>query len=255
VSAEPAGPAPGSFARDRFRARRCAWWGRIWWAFPTLAAFEVAVCVGLGALLQPHHLGFYWGLGVGVAVALVMVLADSPPHHIERWRQGFEGEKATARALRRLKRAGWILVDDVDTGRGNIDHLLVGPAGVFLLESKNLHGLLSVERGVLSVRWREDPDDGYENRRLTPRMRALACAVEARLATDGFDEVLVQPVVVLWGAFDQAPLQSKGVAWVRGKELADTLERRPRCLTPEAVQRIGAWLRQSSTAGPRASVP
>jgi len=60
---------------------------------------------------------------------------------------------------------------DGRTGRGNIDHLLIGPPGVFLLDSKNLSGLLSVKAGVLSVRWREDPDDGYENFRLAGQDR------------------------------------------------------------------------------------
>jgi hypothetical protein len=100
-----------------------------------------------------------------------LVLADSPPHHIERWRQGAEGEKATAKALQRLVADGWLLVNDIDIGRGNLDHVLIGPPGVFLLDSKKLHGVLSVSAGVLSIRWREDHADGYENRRLAPRMR------------------------------------------------------------------------------------
>src|SRR5215210_79841 len=88
---------PGAFAEERFRARRRAWWRRIWWAFPLFAAFLIAISVGLGLLFTPAHLGFYWGLGLGLAFAMTIVLADSPPHHIERWRQGAEGEKATAK--------------------------------------------------------------------------------------------------------------------------------------------------------------
>lgn len=59
-----------------------------------------------------------------------------------------------------------MLVNDVRTGRGNPDHVLVGPADVFLLETKNLGGTVSVERGVLAVRWLEDSDDGYEARQI-----------------------------------------------------------------------------------------
>ncbi|MBV8999995.1 MAG: NERD domain-containing protein [Solirubrobacterales bacterium] len=79
-----------------------------------------------------------------------------------RWRLGADGERATARPIRPLLRCGWTLINDTPTAWGNIDHVLIGPPGVFLLESKNLNGLVSIERGVLSVRWREDPDDGYE---------------------------------------------------------------------------------------------
>lgn len=241
----------GKFADERFRARRRAWRRRVWWIFPALAVFEVAVCVGLGLLLQPENMGFFWGLGLGLAAGMVMVLADSPPHHIERWRQGAEGEKATAKALRRLVADGWLLINDIDIGRGNVDHILVGPPGVFLLDSKHLHGVLSVSAGVLSVRWREDLADGYENRRLAARMRSLACLLETHLRRHGVEDQHVQPVVVLWGAFDQGSFLSGKVAWIRGSELARVLKNRPTRLSDNARQWVAEALEQPWLAAPQ----
>lgn len=165
---------------------------------------------------------------MGLAFGVVLTLVDSPPHHIERWRQGAQGEKATAKALRPLVRDGWTLVNDIDTGRGNIDHVLVGPPGVVLLESKNLSGVLSVAAGVLSVAWREEPDDGYENRRLARQMKNRAQNLEQRLQRQGI-EVSVQPLVVLWGDFSQGSVLNKrtGVAWVDGRQLQRVLRARP----------------------------
>ena len=139
------------------------------------------------------------------------------------------------KALRPLVRDGWALVNDIDTGRGNIDHLLIGPPGVFLLDSKNLSGVLSVKAGVLTVRWREDPDDGYENFRLARQMRARARDLEERFQRRGV-EISVQPVVVLWGSFEQRSLLSKGVAWVQGKELQRALRGRPVRLGPDDIE-------------------
>jgi hypothetical protein len=51
-------------------------------------------------------------------VAFAAALAQSPPAHIERWRQGAEGERATARILRPLTRSGWVLINDVQRDRG-----------------------------------------------------------------------------------------------------------------------------------------
>jgi hypothetical protein len=226
----------GGFAAERFRTRRRAWRRRIWWTFPPFAVFLVAVPVTLGYLLAPEHLGFYLGVGVGVAFAVTAVLIDSPPHHIERWRQGAEGEKATAKALRPLVREGWALLNDVDTGRGNIDHLLIGPPGVFLLDSKNLSGVLSVKAGVLSVRWREDPDDGYENFRLAGQIRARARDLEERFRRHDI-ETSVQPVIVLWGNFEQCSILSRSVAWVQGNELQRALRGRPAQLGTHEVKR------------------
>jgi hypothetical protein len=93
----------------RVRSRRtasagagAAWLRRVWWAFPLVAAFEIAVMAGLGLVLQPRHVGFYLGVGIGAAGAMVLVLIESPPPHIDRWRQGADGAHsrgATARAV------------------------------------------------------------------------------------------------------------------------------------------------------------
>jgi hypothetical protein len=237
---------PGQFALQRFRTRRRVWRRRIWWVLAMVGAAEVAIVAILGAALQPEHFELYLGIGLGIAVTMTMVFFDSPPHHIERWRQGAEGEQATARALRRLVSDGWTLVHDVEIGHGNLDHILVGPPGVFLLETKKLHGAMTVERGVLSVRWREDPTDGYDNVQLAPRMRARAAELSAAPRSQGIDRVWVQPTVVLWGAFEQRSIQSDGVAWIDGRALAAVLLARPTALTPdrirEATSALERWL-------------
>ncbi len=228
----------GQFAEERFRERRRAWLRRVWWVLPVVAVLVVGLVAGVGVLVRPSDPSFFWGLGVGAALALVMCFADSPPPHIERWRQGAQGERDTARVLRPLTTAGWTLFNDIDRGRGNIDHVLVGPAGVFLLETKNLNGLCSVQRGALSVRWREDPDDGYENRSIAPRARAVAAELAEALRTAGLRRHWVQPVVVLWAEFSQRSVESESVAWVRGKDLADVLGHRPIRLTTEEIAEV-----------------
>jgi hypothetical protein len=218
----------------------------VWWVAPLIGLVELAVAIGLGRALQPTHLEFYAGMGVGIAITITMVFWDSPPHHIDRWRLGAEGEKATAKALRRLIRDGWTVVHDVDVGRGNLDHILVGPAGVFVLETKNLRGMLAVHGGVLSVRWREDPSDGYNNAELSRRVRARAAALSSCLRDVGLPGVWVQPLVVLWGHFDQRSIESQGVAWVRGHDLASMLSKRPAVLEPpratRTTQALEEWL-------------
>jgi hypothetical protein len=106
---------------------------------------------------------------------------------------GKMGEELTADAVwgwrRRLK--GWRLINGLSfRGIGDVDHILVGPGGVFAIESK-----------YTTVHWKVDecgihgPDrDPVVQARLGRRK------VESTLRTgkDRF-EIPVQPVVVIWG--------------------------------------------------------
>lgn len=226
MSTDDAVGRAGGFARERFKVRRRAWRRRFWWAFPLLAILPIAVELPIALLTHPSDQGFWIGIAIGAGTAAALVLFDSPPAHIERWRNGADGEKSTARTLRPLLRRGWELFNDINTGNGNIDHVLVGPAGIFMLESKRLAGQVRVEAGKLTVRWHEDPDDGYENESIARRARGAAFDLHTRIDTTG-SRHWVQAVVVLWADFEQRSIEHDHVAWVRGDQLANVLARRP----------------------------
>lgn len=72
-------------------------------------------------------------------------------HTDERaWRRGADGEERMGRILERLPR-GWHVFHDLTIGsRGaNIDHLVIGPAGVFTVNTKNLAGSVWVASRAL----------------------------------------------------------------------------------------------------------
>jgi hypothetical protein len=67
-------------------------------------------------------------------------------HADERaWRKGAKGERVTGWWLDRLPE-GWFAFHDVPVGeRGaNIDHVVIGPGGVFTINTKNLSGAIRV---------------------------------------------------------------------------------------------------------------
>ncbi len=85
--------------------------------------------------------------------------------------KGAEGEARTAKALSRLGR-DWVVLHDVQwPGRrlANIDHVVVGPGGIFVIDSKNWAGKLTVDGEVLR-------QDGRS------RERTVAAAADAALA-------------------------------------------------------------------------
>jgi hypothetical protein len=184
----------------------------------------VATEVILALVFTPKHPGFVIGFGLGGAAGMVMALLESPPWYIESWRVGAEGEKRTARAVRALVRDGWILLNDLPRGPANIDHVLIGPPGVFLLESKNLSGSLSVSDDKLSVRWRGDAEeDPYVNRTIGGRARAAAADLSRELQTRAGRHPWVQSVVVLWATFEQGTVEDARVIWTQGDRLVAVL--------------------------------
>ena len=69
-----------------------------------------------------------------------------------RWRAGAEGERATAAALEALVPDGWLLLHDVrwpGRPRANLDHVVVGPGGVVVVDAKNWSTPVRVRDGVL----------------------------------------------------------------------------------------------------------
>jgi hypothetical protein len=220
--------------------------------------FLVPIAIELPIVLLAHvrHTGFAIGAAVGMGAAAAVVLFDSPPARIENWRTGSEGEKSTARQLRPLLRRGWTLFNDIDTGHGNIDHVLVGPAGVFMLESKRLAGQVRVVSGKLVVRWHEDPEDGYENETIASRARGAAADLHRRIDLAG-TRPWVQATVVLWADFEQGSIKRDNVAWIHGNDLRAVLEARPVEYSGESLERVTASTRaavKSFRDGPRPPV-
>jgi len=67
----------------------------------------------------------------------------------ERWERGAEGEQLTAAMLGPLAERGYRVFHDLSIpgSRANIDHLVIGPTGVFALDSKNLTTKLHMYNG------------------------------------------------------------------------------------------------------------
>ncbi|WP_406365606.1 nuclease-related domain-containing protein [Streptomyces sp. NBC_00645] len=63
------------------------------------------------------------------------------PSGWETWLDGLEGEKRVGRELERLTVQGWRVLHGIPKGNGgDIDHLLIGPGGVFVFNTKRHPG-------------------------------------------------------------------------------------------------------------------
>jgi len=85
------------------------------------------------------------------------------------YQSGIEGEKAVVEALQELDDS-YYLINDIMAGRrgGNIDHVLVSPKGVFVIETKNYTGDVRCEGDCWSKEGKYRP---YEIRSVSKQAR------------------------------------------------------------------------------------
>jgi len=159
TTAVPAAPAtgslgsPGRSAQLKYRRRRAlelAGWARsLAWRAPLVAVAGLAGQVLASRVGLPRA-----GLAGLVIAALVgWRLRFRPSEAARTWQRGARGERHTARLLRRLTRDGYVVFHDlvVPGSDANVDHLVIGPSGVFVIDSKQWTG--HVHQGADGLAW------------------------------------------------------------------------------------------------------
>ena len=152
-------------------------------------------------------------------------------------RQGEAGEKIVGEYLERLRERGYRVFHDVLGDGFNLDHAIIGPAGVFTLETKTWS---KPERGEPRIEF-----DGEALRVLggqpdrSPIIQARARAGWLRLLLEESTgrKFKVHPVVLVPGWFIDSSAQRDWSTWVlEPKGLPKWLKDDPAKLLPEDVQ-------------------
>lgn len=190
--------------------------------------------------------GWWSGLIGGAAFAFWLLARLSPPGWIENWQSGARGEQETAKVLREVEREGWIVLHDLPAERGNVDHIVVGPAGVYLLDSKRLGGSVSVDEKGVTVRRLDDPDLTYQHAG-SGHLLSLARQTHDRVLANSRIKTWVTPVMVLWAEFPQHVAERDRCVYVHGEELVAWLRSRPQMIAPSRVRQVAAAVRASWT--------
>ena len=103
----------------------------------------VGASLGLVALRWPA-----WPLLVLVVVGSVAVALLWPRSDPSRWARGAAGEVVTAALLESLPRKRWVVFHDLALpgSRANVDHLVIGPTGVWVVDTKAYRGRVVARR-------------------------------------------------------------------------------------------------------------
>jgi len=223
----------GRGARVRHREASGRWRKRVF-RRPWLILVVLGWATVLAAVAEEHSL---WPLTLGFLLGALLTgyiaILESPPAYIENWRTGSEGERRTARALAPLRRRGYVLLHDLPDRRisehgyrGNIDHVVVCAAGVFLLDSKYLGGEASVLGEKVRVQRRDDDEASYDLPLLARGIRGRALRLQQDIEQQT-GVSFIQPVVVFWNPFEAGVVIGENVAFVHGTCLSGWLQEQP----------------------------
>lgn len=149
--------------------------------------FPVTIATGVAALLLLALVGVAW------------MAFDSAGRRFEAFLKGARGEEIVARELALLP-AGWDVFHGVPrsgaealAGGGDFDHIIVGSDTMFVVETKNWDGPVTIERGMLKVRGR------IPRRSPVAQVRKAALELAALLEEAMPNGIAVTPVVCFAG--------------------------------------------------------
>ncbi|MHB1538069.1 MAG: nuclease-related domain-containing protein [Solirubrobacteraceae bacterium] len=182
------------------------------------------------ATLAGRAFGFRSTIFLGAALALlcfILVVCRRLIPLVDRHDRGASGEEHVGGLLNGLPR-GWRVAHDVTFGNGNVDHIAIGPPGVFAVETKSHPGPTRLDRlhGA------------------TLRQAQAQRSVLARVL-----RVEVEPLLVFSRAWVDRPLsRRKGVRVIPARMLSGYLCSLPVALDEEQIDAIHARLLDALTS-------
>ncbi len=207
---------------------------------PMLAAVLLVVVAGLEwwryfVPQAPHP--WMWTLiaMAGVAWSVWRVFKARPK--LKALRQAIDGERTVGQFLERLRSDGYDIFHDVVGQSFNVDHVVIGPAGVFTVETKTWS---KPGRGEARIKFdgeRLRAGQHQPDRDPVDQARAQASWIRELISESTGRKFDVRPVIVFPGWFIEQAEGSKREVWVLNpKALPDFIGREPRKLSDEDVR-------------------
>ncbi len=211
---------PAQFLRSQLRLR--------------IAAFAATIATASALALM----GLRWWPAILPALGLLFMLERHAGAgrvlDPERLRKGIRGEEAVAEVLAGLPSSYWVL-HSVSTGHGDVDHVVIGPTGVFALETKAWEGAFYRSRGHLFC-------NGKPAEHVLRQARGAASQVRQLLLDAGIDLWVEAVMVAARASVSRSPMRFRKAYVVSIDDVADLVTGRRRSLSSSAVLRVVASL-------------
>jgi hypothetical protein len=183
----------------------------------------------------------------GLTAAICTVFAWRTLWNIRSYRMGLLGEQAVAEQLQLLLANGFRIFHDVSgDGKWNIDHGIVGPAGVFAIETKyrtKLPGKAGEDHKAEFDGIKIQFSSGNYDADAPEQARQNARWLATMLTKATGERVTAQPIVALPGWWVTLKANSD-VKVLSGKQVSGYIAKEPAQISDKAIQQISYQLEQ-----------
>lgn len=172
-------------------------------ALGVASALMVFVVLEIGALLTV------------VALCAVAYFLYRGERRMENFYKGARGEERVAGILRSLPDTYHVFNDFV-AGRAHVDHVVVGPAGVFAIETKFWRGKVTLEEGHILL------DGRLPDRAPLAQAQKEAALVKATLAKLGWTGAVTPVLAFASNTFEAKIAESRGTVILNANHLRES---------------------------------
>lgn len=192
---------------------------------------------------KPSPILYTVGALVGVGYAAFQIWRVWP--RLRALKLGRDGEKVVGQFLERLRENGYQVFHDVVGAGFNVDHVLIGPAGAFTIETKTFSKRRSPDAKVIFDGERIVVDGHEPDRDPVVQANAQAGWLRELLAESTGRKFPVRPVILFPGWWVEQSKGSKRDVWVlEPKALPAFLAHEPETLAVADVQLASVHLAQ-----------
>lgn len=216
---------------------------------PTVIALLLVVLAGIEWSRyyfpqDPSPRLYTFGALVGVGYAAFQIRRVWP--QIRALKQGRDGEKVVGQFLERMRETGYQVFHDVVGAGFNVDHVLIGPAGAFTIETKTYSKRPSADAKVTFDGERIVVDGHDPDRDPVVQAKAQARWLRELLVQSTGRRFAVRPVILFPGWWVEQSKGSSREVWVlEPKALPGFLSHEPEILSPEDVKLASFHLSRS----------
>lgn len=231
----PRAGTPGAYAQHRLERERAQLRMKRRAFLPLMVSVTV---IGMTATFFGVF-GFGWpvaSIAAAVVGLILLAMLFRLPAESLVWTKGVEGERKTAEFIEPLLDAGFVVLYNrlIPGLNGDVDSLVIGPTGVFPIESKNWKDKVEIRNDRLFV---ADHDRTWVIAQVYREALAVQVALGEELTSR---RVTVTPVICAIGGTASRSGIAGGVHVVNGKGLARLISDRPTVFDDEAVQRVAS---------------